>query len=125
VIRLFGRFYNERRPHSGLKYMTPKEFYELWKKEHGGGVVLGLCPNVEPSAPLPQDLSHCASSGCEVEKSGPTVSNDRPDNHRMIHVGAPVASQQSRILRVDEKSISQTKAAGTFPAKNHNIGLTS
>jgi hypothetical protein len=45
------------------------------------------------------------------------------DNHRMIHVGAPVASPQCRILRVHQKSISHTKAAGTFPAKSHNIGL--
>ena len=49
------------------------------------------------------DLSLNASSGCEQE-SGP-IPKDRPDNRRMVHVGAPVASQQSRILRVDRTRI--------------------
>ena len=31
LIKLFGRHYNERRPHSSLGYLTPKEFAEKWK----------------------------------------------------------------------------------------------
>lgn len=126
VIRLFGKFYNERRPHGALGYRTPDEFCGQWRKERGGEVVLGLCPNVEPSAPLPQDLSLCASSGCGPEGSGPTVTSDRPDNRRTVHVGAPVASQQSRILRVDGRSVSETELAGDVPrSRTINNGLTS
>lgn len=31
LIKLYGRQYNERRPHSSLGYQTPKEFAEKWK----------------------------------------------------------------------------------------------
>jgi len=44
VIRLFGRFYNERRPHGALENLTPEEFYAKWRKEHGEAGNLGLCP---------------------------------------------------------------------------------
>jgi hypothetical protein len=39
------------------------------------------------------DLSLCPSSGCE-NGSRPACEEDRPDNRRMIHVGAPVASRR-------------------------------
>ena len=46
--------------------------------------------------------------------------------HRMIHGGAPVASQQSRILRVDRCSVSGTASAGDVPRpKTINNDLTS
>jgi putative transposase len=130
LVKLFGRFYNERRPHSSLgKAMTPNEFYERWRKKEsendgcatrlsspksGGGVESGLCPE-------PRDLALCASSGrgvaADMEGSGPTATkHDRPDDRRTIHVGAPVASRQSRILRVDAASVTETSAARTFPA---------
>jgi putative transposase len=120
LVKLFGRFYNEQRPHSSLgKAVTPSEFYERWKQKQAekdgcaGGVESGLCPE-------PRDLSLCTSSGrgvsADLEGSGPTApQHDRPDDRRTIHVGAPVASQQSRILRVDKKSVAETSAAGTFP----------
>jgi hypothetical protein len=38
--------------------------------------------------------------------------NDRPASRMVAHVGAPVASQQSRILRVDKKSVASNKGAG-------------
>ena len=37
LIKLFARGYNERRPHSSLGYLTPKEFSERWAAEHGAG----------------------------------------------------------------------------------------
>lgn len=61
------------------------------------------------------DLSLCASSGCQ-EGSGPTRQGGRPGNRRKVHVGAPVASQQSRILRVDKKTVAKKKSAGKVPA---------
>jgi putative transposase len=115
LIKLFARFYNERRPHSSLgKDLTPGEFYAMWKdkKEGDGEASLGLCPK-------PRDLSLCASSGRGVKGGGPTaLEHDRPDDRQMIHVGAPVASQQSRTLRVDETTVRKTKRAGKFPAQN-------
>ena len=121
VIKLFKRFYNDDRPHSSLSDRAPGEFYQKWREKNdgcagGGGVMLGLRPK-------PRDLSHCASSGREIEGSGPTaLKHDRPDDRRMIHAGAPVASQQSRILRVDDESVAKIESVGMFPARNHQLG---
>lgn len=35
LIKLYGRHYTERRPHSSLGYLTPKEFAEKWKESAG------------------------------------------------------------------------------------------
>lgn len=35
LVKLFGRDYNERRPHSSLKYLTPREYAEKWKAGTG------------------------------------------------------------------------------------------
>jgi putative transposase len=35
LIKLYGRHYNERRPHSGLGYLTPQEFAGKWKEAAG------------------------------------------------------------------------------------------
>jgi len=97
LSKLFKRHYNQVRPHSSLAYQTPTEFAARW----------GIRKEERDVA----DLSRCASSGCEVGKqalgqgSGPIPRGDRPDNRRMVHVGAPVASQQSRILRADESKV--------------------
>jgi putative transposase len=118
LTKLFARFYNAERPHSSLakgtsRAITPNEFYAKWQKENdgfAGGADLGLCPK-------PRDLALCASSGRGMEGSGPTAcEHDRPDDRQMIHVGAPVASQQSRTLRVDKRTVRKTKVAGKFPA---------
>jgi putative transposase len=37
LIKLFARHYNERRPHSSLGYVTPKEFAGQWTAKHGAG----------------------------------------------------------------------------------------
>jgi putative transposase len=109
LVKLYGRSYTNERPHSSLGYLTPAAFYEKWKRENrerreekkdgfagGGGIGLSLC----------------ASSGREGKGSGPTeLEPDRPDDRRTIHVGAPVAPQQSRILRVDETSVEEKGSA--------------
>ena len=121
LIQLFGRSYNQRRPHSSLLYLTPAEFAAKWKSENdgcaGGGVDSGAPP------PNPRDLSHRAPPAAQEEKNGPTEPEalpsviDRPDSRMAIHAGAPVASQQSRILRVDEMTLTKAMNAGKFPAQ--------
>jgi putative transposase len=111
LSKLYKQHYNEVRPHSSLGYQTPAEFAALSKQKQiqkdgcaGGGKLR---------------FSHCASSGRadkgKGKRSGPTAMNDRPDDRRMIHVGAPVARQQSRILRVDDMKLSNRKRAGKVP----------
>ena len=110
LIRLYARGYNERRPHSSLGYLTPREFAARWRRENeqkqdgcagGGGVRLAHCP---PPAVEQQD-------GLTLTKE------DQPDSRMAIHVGAPVARQQSRILRVDDQSVSKETEAGKDPAQ--------
>jgi putative transposase len=47
LIKLFGRDYNDRRPHSALGYLTPSEFAARWACEHGS--------QVEPAGTVPPD----------------------------------------------------------------------
>ena len=35
LVKLYGRQFNERRPHSSLDYLTPKEFAAKWKEPAG------------------------------------------------------------------------------------------
>lgn len=37
LIKLYGRSYNEKRPHSSLGYQTPAEFAASWRKRQGAG----------------------------------------------------------------------------------------
>jgi putative transposase len=39
LIKLYGRQYNERRPHSSLGYQTPKEYAQKWKLSQETGAV--------------------------------------------------------------------------------------
>jgi putative transposase len=110
LLKLFKQTFNEQRPHSALgEAMTPQMFYESWKKneEHedgcAGGGGLGL--------------SHCAPPA-GGEKEGLIECVDQPISRQAIHVGAPVAPQQSRTLRVDETSVNDLTTAGMFPAVN-------
>jgi putative transposase len=114
VIRLWGRFYNADRPHSSLgSHITPQEFYEQCKREHASE-----CTHKDGSAGGGgAGLSHGAPPAC-AKSSRPILANeDRPASRQAIHVGAPVAPQQSRILRVDEASVAAEEPAGTYPAR--------
>ena len=120
IVKLFKRHYNELRPHSSLATkgnwaITPSEFYDKWQRENAmkdscaGGKVAGL--------------SLCPPPAVAEKKDGPTDVIDRPDSRMAIHVGAPVAPQQSRILRVDGTSVAEATPAGMFPARNHQRSL--
>ena len=111
LIKLYARGYNERRPHSSLGYQTPREFAAKWRRENGekkddgcaggGGVRLAHCP--------PPAVGE--EAGLKLTKE------DQPGGRMAIHDGAPVARQQSRILRVDDESVPKTSPAGKSPAK--------
>jgi len=110
LTKLYARNYNERRPHSSLGYQTPCEFATRWRRENedkkdgcaGGGEAR---------------LAHCPPPAVQ-EKDGLTLApEDQPDSRKAIHDGAPVARQQSRILRVDDESVSKKPEAGQFPAR--------
>ena len=109
LIKLYARGYNERRPHSSLGYQTPREFAAKWRRENegkkdgcadGGGVRLAHSP---PPA--------------VGEEDGLTLTKEDQPSRMAIHDGAPVARQQSRILRVDDESVSKTSPAGKSPAQ--------
>lgn len=127
LIKLFGREYNQHRPHSSLGMQTPEAFYERWKQTHdgcAGGEQPGRCPDAEPSAPLPQDLTLGAPDGLVKESGLAEACSNQPDRP-VIHVGAPVASQQSRILRVDAMSVAEPVPTGMFPTDDQQPGLES
>ena len=108
VIQLYGRSYNQDRPHSSLGYQTPREFAAGWKKKDG-------CADGERIR-----LSLSAPPAGVRNKSGSTVKNDRPVSRQAIHVGAPVARRQSRILRVDTARVSNSKRAGKVPVRGRS-----
>lgn len=110
ICKLYGRQYNEHRPHSSLGYLTPTEFADRCRKRKEEKGCSGALP------PNPQDLSRCAPPAEAGKGNGPSVVA-RPVSRLVVHVGAPVASQQSRILRVDRTSVSKTKRAGKVPAQ--------
>jgi putative transposase len=115
IVKLFKRHYNEERPHSSLATkenwaITPNAFYEKWKKEHEEK---DGCAGGERSG-----LSLWAPPAVGADEKGLIEMIDQPDSRMAIHVGAPVAPQQSRILRVDETRVTESASAGTFPADN-------
>jgi putative transposase len=118
ICKVYGREYNTARPHSSLGYLTPKEFAESWVRIKASGNDQRRWVQRAPGAPPPgpRDLSHCAPPAVSGKKNGPGA-EARPDSRKAIHDGAPVASQQSRILRVDVTTLSQTTEAGKFPAQ--------
>src|SRR5208282_2896025 len=103
LSKLYKRHYNQERPHSSLAYQTPMEFAERCGIRKGEKDVA--------------DLSLYAPPADEVKGNEPTAMNDRPISRMVIHVGAPVASQQSRILRVDDRSVTKTQGAGKVSAQ--------
>jgi putative transposase len=109
ICKVYARHYNTQRPHSSLGYQTPAEFAARWSNEKeenkdrcAGGDDLRLAHETPP-----------AMAGKENGSSPKT----RPDSRKAIHDGAPVARQQSRILRVDDSSVTKTKRAGKVPAQ--------
>lgn len=109
LVKLYARQYNAQRPHSALGYQTPAEFAMAWAR------LAGQVGCADPGSARTRDLSLCASSGREEQGSGPTEDVDRPADRRMVHGGAPVASQQSRILRVDQVSVTKGCGVGKVP----------
>ena len=109
ICKVYGRQYNTMRPHSSLGYLTPAEFAARWKEKNAeenkdgcaGGERLRLPHRAPPAG----------------KKDGPITRSERPVSRKAIHVGAPVARQQSRILRVDGSSVARTKGAGKVPAQ--------
>jgi putative transposase len=105
LIKLYARQYNARRPHSSLGYQTPTQFAQQWKKKAGcadGGV---------------KRLSRCSPPAERKEDGLTLAAEDQPASRMAIHVGAPVARQQSRILRVEGLSVSNQSEVGKFPAQ--------
>jgi putative transposase len=118
ICKLYGREYNQSRPHSSLGYLTPREFAESYMRSRATvGKQRGAAKrNSGAPPPNPRDLSLCAPPAERAYKSGPGI-KARPDSRKAIQVGAPVASQQSRILRVDDSSVTKTRRAGKVPAQ--------
>jgi hypothetical protein len=104
LCKLYAQQYNEHRPHSSLGYLTPLEFAGQYTRDGcAGGQGLRLTPLTPPAG--------------NPDNDGPTASSDRPASRQAIHDGAPVARQQSRVLRVDQMSLSTTKGVGKVPTK--------
>jgi putative transposase len=113
LVRLYARHYNERRPHSSLGYLTPREFAAKWRRENAEGKD-GCAGRKERRLSL-------RPPPAEREKDGPNFANEnRPASRMAIHGGAPVARQQSRILRVDGPSVTNEPGAGKFPARQES-----
>lgn len=114
IVKLFKRHYNQERPHSSLGTkehwaITPSAFYEKWKEN----AMKDSFADGERSG-----LSLLTPPAVGSEEKGLIEMIDQPDSRMAIHSGAPVAPQQSRILRVDEKSVTESASARTFPADN-------
>jgi putative transposase len=110
ICKVYGREYNTVRPHSSLGYLTPMEFAARWSEEKKDG-----CAGGEELR-----LSHGAPPAVLGKKNGSSA-EARPDSRKAIHVGAPVARQQSRILRVDASRLATSKRAGKVPAQTQTL----
>jgi transposase InsO family protein len=120
IVKLHARRYTQDRPHSSLGYQTPAEFAAKWKKDNEGIGCAARLSSPKSAADLgsaqTRDLSHQTPPAERRDKSGPGV-EARPVSRKAIHDDAPVASQQSRILRVDATRLAKPKRAGKFPAQ--------
>ena len=105
ICKAYGRKYNAERPHSSLGYLTPAEFAARWSRDKKDGCAGGEEARLSHGAP-PAGLSKQNGSSAEA----------RPGSRKAIHVGAPVARQQSRILRVNGSRVAKSKRAGKAPA---------
>jgi putative transposase len=105
LSKLYKRHYNQERPHSSLAYQTPLEF----------AARCGIRKEEKDVADL--SLYAPPTDGVKGERPSIGIADARPISRMVIHVGAPVASQQSRILRVDGTSVIKTNRAGKVPAQ--------
>jgi len=103
------------RPHSSLDYATPDEFAAKCGIRKEEKEASGALP------PNPQDLSLYAPPAGRVKGNGssdearPARRQSLPPSRMVVHVGAPVASQQSRILRVDAGECRRTTKEAECP----------
>ena len=102
LSKLYKRHYNQERPQSSLAYQTPMDF-------------AASC-GIRKAEKEVADLSLYAPPAGGVKGNG-SSEGARPASRMVIHVGAPVASQQSRILRVDGTSVTKSKRAGKVSAQ--------
>lgn len=109
ICKVYGRQYNTERPHSSLGYLTPGEFADRYAAGHGGKL-RGVLEEQNAGAlpPHPRDLSHAPPPAGTAKKDGPGA-EARPASRKASRVGAPVASQQSRILRADDSKVTTSK----------------
>jgi putative transposase len=61
ICKVYGRQYNTERPHSSLKYLTPREFAAAYAASHGGNLRGDKTAGALP--PHPRDLSLCTPPG--------------------------------------------------------------
>jgi Integrase core domain len=101
LVKLYAGRYTQQRPHSSLGYQTPAEFAAKWKKENQG---IG-CAAADLGSAQTRDLTLQTPPAELEDKNGPGI-EARPVSSAAVHDDAPVASQQSRILCVDENEVS-------------------
>lgn len=109
ISKLYKRHYNQERPHSSLAYQTPMEFAARCGKRKEQKDVVDLSLQTPPAGD--------GQSPHDGVKGNGSSKGARPVSRMVIHVGAPVASQQSRTLRVDKTSVTKTKRAGKVSAR--------
>jgi len=109
ICKVYGRQYNTVRPHSSLGYLTPREFADRYAAGRGDNL-RGVTKDSSAGAlpPHPRDLPPCPPPAAVEKKNGPSA-QARPASRKAARVGAPVASQQSRILRADRPSVAKPK----------------
>ena len=109
ICKVYGRQYNTERPHSSLGYLTPREFAARYAASQGGNPRGAVKENGAGALPPhPRDLSHCAPPAGSGKESGSSA-QARPASRKAVRVGAPDASQQSRILRANDSRVTTRK----------------
>jgi hypothetical protein len=107
MSRLWRRYYNQERPHSSLAYQTPMEFAVRWGMRKEEKDVADL--------PLYAPPTDRVKGNGPSDEARPARRQSLPPSRMVIHAGAPVASQQSRILRVDRAEFRRTMKAAECP----------